>query len=472
MTSSTNREAVSRVRKAFCDGGQGHVFDWWDDLTNKEQDNLICQLEEIDLDLVNRLAAQYLSSSEPKKETVRLEPAPTITLPRTQSQRRRFDEARARGIELIRTGQTAAFVVAGGQSSRLGLKMAKGKFPIMPITEKSLFQHHAEKILALSRKYEVEIPFLIMTSRTNDEETRELFEENDFFGLNCDAVFFLVQGMLPAVDLSGKLILQERGLLFMSPDGHGGSLKTLHKHGALEELARRGIRYLFYFQVDNPLVKVLDPVFLGFHDLEESEMSCKFVEKKDPHEKVGVIGKINGRLGVIEYSDLDEQSMTARDADGRLRFSAGNIAIHLLNVDFIQRCNKDGFILTYHQARKKIPYLDDTGTIQVPEDKNGTKFETFVFDALQYAKKTIALEIEREEEFSPVKNATGADSPATAQRDISALFRRWVEKAGFQVPAGDRLKVEISPLFAYDAEEFVSKVKGRGRLFSSKLFIQ
>lgn len=466
-----NREAIARIRKAFCDGGQGHVFDWWDELAAEEKETLIGQLAEIDLDLMSRLAAEHIAA-ESGIGCARLEPIEFISIPETARDKKNEAAAAARGIELISGGKTAVFVVAGGQSSRLGLKMAKGKFPIMPITGKSLFQHHSEKILAFSRKYDVSIPFFVMTSQSNHEETRHFFEENGFFGLSRDDVFFITQGMLPAIDFGGKFILKDKGALFMSPDGHGGALTTLFRSGALDEAEKRGIQYVSYFQVDNPLVKVLDPVFVGYHDLDGSEMSSKIVRKIDPMEKVGVIGLIDGKPGVIEYSDMSHEDANARTSHGDLLYSAGSIAIHLLNVDFIRKCNDGEFTLPFHKAEKEIPHLDESGQVVAPEEPNGVKFETFVFDALQYARRTVVMEVSREEEFAPVKNASGEDSPATSRQALSSLYTSWLAAAGFDVENLGPSDVEISPLFALDAVDLVKKIAKESRLFSSKLYIE
>jgi len=465
------REDIVPIRKAFCDGGQGHVFDWWDELSTEEKSTLTGQLAEIDVDLMNRLASEHIAT-ESGIVGDRLEPAEFIPFPKNREQKKTEAEAAAKGLDVIRSGKVAVFVVAGGQSSRLGLKMAKGKFPIMPVTGKSLFQHHAEKILAFSRKYDVSIPFFVMTSQTNHDETQLFFEENHFFGLSPEDVFFATQGMLPALDFAGKFILKDKGSLFMSPDGHGGALATLYRSGALAEAEKRGIDYISYFQVDNPLVKVLDPVFIGYHALGGSEMSSKIVRKNDPMEKVGVIGLIDGKPGVIEYSDLSTEDANARTAEGDLRFAAGSIAIHLLNVDFIKKCNEGDFTLPYHKAEKKIPYLDESGQIVTPEEPNGVKFETFVFDALRFAKNTVVMEVLREEEFAPVKNASGEDSPATSRQAISSLYSSWLAAAGFDVQDIAKRDVEISPLFALNEADLVEKIAKERRLFSSKLYIE
>jgi UDP-N-acetylglucosamine/UDP-N-acetylgalactosamine diphosphorylase len=367
----------------------------------------------------------------------------------------------------------AAFLVAGGQGTRLGYSGPKGKFRISPIKEKSLFQLHAEKILAMSRKYRANIPWYIMTSDTNHQETVDFFETCEYFGLNPKDVVFFSQEMIPALDANGRLILDAKDHIFTNPNGHGGSLSALKKSGALEDMRRRGIDLIFYFQVDNVLVKICDPVFLGYHVQNQAHMSTKVVAKTDPYEKVGVLGRMNGRLGVIEYSDLSDEQKEARNPDGSLKFGAGNIAIHVLNVDFVEQENQGGLRLPWHIAHKKIPYLDENGKRIEPKEPNGYKFETFVFDALGDAEKTVILEVKREEEFSPVKNAQGVDSPATARRDMINLFGSWLEKAGVPIPRDSQNnvkgKIEISALFALDEEELIHKIdpdlKFEGRLY-------
>ena len=245
----------------------------------------------------------------------------------------------------------------------------------------------------------------------------------------------------------------------MSPNGHGGSIKAIWDSGALKDMKKRHIDYLFYFQVDNVLTYICDPAFIGYHTTFNSQMSSKVLRKADPEEKVGIICKINGKTGVVEYSDLSKEEAYAKDQNGDLKFWAGSIAIHIIDTAFIEKENLEGFKLPYHIAEKNIPYLDDSGKRINPNAKNGYKFETFVFDALQHCDKTISLEVKREEEFSALKNKTGVDSKETAVRDMKKLYINWLEEAG--IPVGkykDELPaVEISPLFANNKEELKYK---------------
>jgi UDP-N-acetylglucosamine/UDP-N-acetylgalactosamine diphosphorylase len=273
--------------------------------------------------------------------------------------------------------------------------------------------------------------------------------------------------MMPAVDFAGKLLLADRERLAWNPDGHGGTLRALARTGMLRDMADRGIEHISYFQVDNPLVPPLDPVFLGFHADAESDMSSKMARKRDAHEKLGHFCLSGGRLVVIEYSDMPDDLAEARGPDGRLRYEAGSIAIHILARPFVERLTSSAkFALPFHRAEKKIPYVDASGRPRTPGQPNGIKFEMFIFDALPMARNPLVLEIDRSREFSPVKNASGEDSPATAARDMVRLAAADLEAAGVPIPRGPvatgdstwrdgepKFLVEISPLAARTTEE-------------------
>jgi UDP-N-acetylglucosamine/UDP-N-acetylgalactosamine diphosphorylase len=333
---------------------------------------------------------------------------------------------------------------------------------------KSLFQLHAEKLIATARRYQTRIPWYIMTSDTNAGETRTFFEQNHLFGYPPADIFFFEQEMIPALDENGKLILDAPDHIFMNPNGHGGTLMALEKSGGLGDMQRRGIEEVFYFQVDNVLLQMCDPLFIGYHVAAKAEMSTKVCAKRDAYEKVGIIGKMidsasgNANLKVIEYSDMSQADKEARHPDGTLKYNAGSIAIHLFNVDFIAREVSGGMKLPWHVAHKQIPCLDANGQLIQPEQPNGYKFEMFIFDALSDARQVVVLEVERRSEFSPIKNATGEDSPQTAQHDLCEFYAGWLEQAGIKMPrdAAGNLKagVEISPLFALDAKELAKKI--------------
>jgi len=271
--------------------------------------------------------------------------------------------------------------------------------------------------------------------------------------------------------------MQTEGSLFLSPDGHGGSLGAMAREGVLDELEARGIEEVFYFQVDNPLVKVAEPAFLGHHRLAGAEVSSKAVPKRNAAEKVGVFARAGRKLGIVEYSDLPQAFNDATDDAGELMYRAGNIAIHVFRTDFIRRLTAGGLRLPYHRAQKAIACLDDDGARVTPEGKNGVKFETFVFDAIPEAKKSVVVEARREEEFSPVKNPSGDDSAASARRDMSNLFREWLSAAGFSIEGddgsegGDDASIEISPEFALDRDELARRMKNERTLSRGRLRI-
>lgn len=450
-----------RVIEDTIRSGQGHVFRWWPELKKTGRDRLLHQLSHIDCAEVNDLFRLCRGGAD-LPEAHELEPAEVITLPKSDADFAAREEARLIGEEALRAGEVAAFVVAGGQATRLGVDVPKGTLNITPVKGKSIFQTHAEKIVALSKRYGRPIPFYVMTSESNDQTTRDFLQRHRFFGLDPADVFFFQQNMMPAVDFQGKLILDAKDHIFTSPDGHGGSIFSLRRSGALDDMKRRSIKYIFYFQVDNVLIKMADPVFLGYHIQDHAQMSAKVTAKRNPEEKVGVICKAGGCTRVIEYSDLPDTHRYATNSDSSLRFSAGSIAIHVLNVDFVEWLNDRNHSLPFHVAEKAIPHLSPKGEPVKPRKKNGLKFEMFVFDALTLANRTVIMEVDRNEEFAPIKNASGEDSPETARCLMEHLFAGWLIDAGAIVPRdaeGNPVgPLEISPLFALGPDELRKKL--------------
>ena len=438
--------------------GQRHLFDALESLDASMQPDFVRQLESLDWDEMRSLAA--LIAAPKSGGSPDLAPAPGLQKGKDPA---KDAAARERGEALLRSGRAAAFVVAGGQGSRLGFEGPKGLYPATPIRRRSLFEVFAAKLAALGRRYGHPIPWYLMTSDTNHDATRRWFEEKGYLGLDPQNVRFLQQDMLPAMDARGRVLCSAPGSLFLSPNGHGGSLLALLRSGALDDMKRRGIEQIFYFQVDNPLVEICDPIFLGLHDLEGAEMSSKVVEKRDAAEKVGVVGLIGGRYGVIEYSDLSDSERNARDAAGVLRFKDGNIAVHAIRRDFVESLTAGGRLeLPYHLARKAIPCIDPESGL--PGRVDGVKFETFVFDALSFCRRSVVLRVDRSREFAPIKNASGEDSPETSSLAQSRLFADWLEAAGVPVPrdaAGQPLvPIEIDPLFADNAEALRQRLAG------------
>ncbi len=424
---------------------QEHVFEYWKELTNTDKKLLLEDLSDVDFDLLHKLYTSKESMAD-----MDFEPAPYIPVPASDAELQEHRQARDAGVAHVRNGKTAAFVVAGGQGSRLGYEGPKGKYPVGQVSGKTLFQIHAEKIVKYSSKYGVAIPLLIMTSRANNDETEAYFRENSYFGLGPENVFIFPQNMIPSLDAKGKLIMETKKNVFKNPDGHGGSLTALYTSGVIGEMKKRGIETISYFQVDNPLVKIIDPVFIGFHALRGADISSKAVRKAYPEEKVGVFVRFsNHTIGVVEYSDLPEEKARSVDDKGGLRYSSGSIAIHLFQREFVERITAGTEIsLPFHTARKKIKAFHGGAGKEI----DGFKFEKFVFDALPMTEKNIVFETLREEEFAPVKNASGVDSVESAQKMMDDQYRSWLVGRGVWIPAGIRA-VEISPLAAVEPDD-------------------
>jgi len=455
------------IRRRVAEAGQDHVFRFWDDLSAPGQRRLLEQLADIDFARLARLIDEHVTHPQPHAIPADLEPAPFIPLPSTDAERDERGRMHSLGDDLLAAGKVAAFTVAGGQGTRLGYDGPKGAFPMGPVSGRPLFQIFAEGLLAARSHAGAAIPWYIMTSEANDQATRDFFADHHHFGLPADDVRFFAQDTMPAVDDDGRLILSAPDALARSPDGHGGALAALARSGMLPDMADRGVEHISYWQVDNPLVPPVDPVFLGYHAEAGSEMSSKMARKRDPYEKIGNFCLSGGRLMVIEYSDLPDRLAEARHADGSLRFEAGSIAIHVLARSFVERLTAGGAAgLPFHRARKTIPYVDDNGQTVTPGEPNGTKFEMFIFDALPMAEDPIVLEIDRGREFSPVKNAEGEDSPATARRDMIRLAADRLETAGVTVPRDDtgepQYAVEISPLAARTPDDLKPVCESRG----------
>ncbi len=456
------------LRNAYDAAGQGHVFAFWDTLDAPARDRLLEQAAEIDLEETAALFETLVRNGgdEAGVNLEGLAPAPYEKHPASGGDPERWQAMKAAGEAALRAGKVAAFTVAGGQGTRLGYDGPKGTFPVTPVRKKPLFQVFAEKIRAAEQRYGRSIPWFIMTSHVNHAATVKAFEEASFWGLGRDQVHFFMQGRMAAVDAEGKIILESRDRIAMSPDGHGGSLRALARSGSIEKMRALGMDTISYFQVDNPLIQIIDPAFIGFHREAASDMSSKMVPKAYALEKLGHFCTQGGKAVVIEYSDLPEAMQEERDTEGTLRYRAGSIAIHMLAVDFVARlgAGDTAAALPFHRAHKKIPFLAEDGSTVTPEKPNGYKFEMFVFDALPFARNPVIIETSRADDFSPVKNAEGSDSPQSSREDQVRMWVRWLRAAGEDVPTDDSglpgFSIEVSPLFAADEDSFVERWRG------------
>jgi UDP-N-acetylglucosamine/UDP-N-acetylgalactosamine diphosphorylase len=440
----TRTEAAALLKEC----GQEHLLAHWGRLDAKGRKALLAQISTIDPASVARCAKALAAGAETPDSSKGTAPKVTVL------KGAKFAAAVAAGEKELRAGRVAVLLVAGGQGSRLGYDGPKGCYSIGPITGRPLFWFHARKVLARSRRYGAAIPFYVMTSEANNAATVECFKKNGYFGLDPKDVFFFTQGMWPGMTKDGKIILDAPGHVFMSPDGHGGLLAALKRSGALADMKKRGVKSVFFFQVDNPLVEVADPAFIGHHVLTGSEYSLKLCAKREPKEKVGMPMKFGRTYRMVEYSEMTDEQCNRRDKDGKLYFLYGSPAIHVFDRAFLEReASKD---MPLHLAFKKIPFVNEKGQTVKPSEPNGYKFEKFIFDILPNARNAAFLAFDQKDEFSPVKNAEGTDSPATCKADMQAKWRRMFAACGATLP--ESVPLEVDPAYALDAAD----VKARG----------
>ncbi len=439
---------LKQAREAAARFQQDHLFGHFPSLSVPEQDALVEQVLSVDFgqlaglhrDLVKN---QTGAASEESIQPLRAKPWDDYSVTERAT-------LANQGMRALREGKVAAFLVAGGQGTRLGHNGPKGVFDIGLPSRKSLFQLQAERILRLSRQAGKTIPWYIMTSEENHADTTGFFKERRFFGLAERDVFFFKQGEMPVVDADGKILLASKGKLSMGPNGNGGCFLALAKSGALADMKKRGIEHVFFYSVDNALVRVCDPHFGGFGKSDGQPAASKAVIKVQPEEKVGVLCLRNGKPSVLEYSEMTEEMIYSKTADGRFLYDSANIAMHLFTRSFLE--THAGASLPFHLAHKKIAYVDPAGNTITPASPNAYKFELFMFDLFPMAGEMAGLLVRREEEFAPVKNKDGVDSPASARALLLDLHHKWAVAAGVSEEELKGKLVEISPLSSYGGE--------------------
>ena len=461
MNETVQKGERERLQELLGARRQAQLLAFFDQLSPSQQRALAAQLGELDWDYLDELTETHVRRKPDLSAPEPIEPAPyyPVTPANTEADTE-YAHARTLGETLIRGGQVAAFTVAGGQGTRLGWDDPKGTFVATPLSRKPLFQLFAEQLRKTGELYGAVVPWYIMTSAANHAVTQDFFEAHDFFGLGRENVTLFPQGMMPSIGLDGKLLLGEKHALALNPDGHGGSLTALAKSGALGDMERRGVTQISYFQVDNPSVRCIDPLFIGLHVRDGAQMSSKMLRKVSPQERVGNFCVAGGKLCVIEYSDMPDALAEAKDADGALKFNAGSVAIHMISVSFVRQLTEgrgDRLELPFHRAEKAVPYIDTaTGERVHPGAPNAVKLERFIFDALPLAEHSIILESDRVEEFAPIKNAHGTDSPESSRKLQIKRAARWLEANGVEIPYKNGevdAVIEISPLTALSAED-------------------
>ncbi len=397
--------------------GQEHLLNGYDKLDENKKEQLLEQLDQIDYNLINSLYAN--SKKELSLGNSKIEPIKYFDKYKLNEE---YKELENIGETAIRDGKLAVVTMAGGQGTRLGHKGPKGTYDIGLDSHKSLFEILSDTLKENENKYNVIIPWFIMTSKENNQETIEFFEKHKFFGYEKDkTIFFFIQGELPMVDTEGKILIGEDGLVKKAADGHGGIFESLVRNQMTNEMRRLGIEWVFIGGVDNCLVKMVDPILLGIAIKKNVAAVGKSIVKANPHEKVGVFCKKDGKPYVIEYSEISDEMAELRDENGELVFGESHILCNLFSISSIERMGETP--LPYHSAFKKATYIDKDGNKVVGTTPNAYKFEAFLFDAFGELDDMIVLRGRREEEFAPVKNATGEDSPETA-RELYNRFHK------------------------------------------------
>lgn len=461
-------ENLKKLQEKYTEAKQEQVFTFYDSLGPNEQVALFNQLSFIDPNYINDISQRALSPKQDQKNEL-LEPIPeSASASLIDSKADEVKQWYDMGLDLIAQNKIAVVLMAGGQGTRLGSSAPKGCFNIGLPSGKSLFQLQAEriqKIQQLARRKtrnqetdtEVTIPWYIMTSGPTRQQTEEFFANQNYFGLNKENVTIFEQGVLPCLSIEGKILLESKGKVAVAPDGNGGIYQALIKSNIISDMSKRGIQHIHAYCVDNCLVKVADPVFIGFSASKKVDIATKVVRKRNISESVGLIVLKNGSPGVVEYSELDQEVATATDAHqpDTLKFRAANIVNHYYSFKFLETIPRWAHSLSFHVARKKISHVDTlTGAIIKPEKPNGIKLEQFVFDCFSQLdlKQFACLEVKREDEFSPLKNAkgTGEDDADTSKQDILRQGQRWAQAAGaILAPEIQAKGLEISPLISY-----------------------
>jgi UDP-N-acetylglucosamine/UDP-N-acetylgalactosamine diphosphorylase len=469
LRNSIRDDLLARLRPH----GQEHLLRFWDELNTEGQQQLAEQIASIDFQQVAKIYRQNAAEDDWAALSRRAEPP--VALRAADRNRKgavqigaaRFtvEGARRAGADALAQGRVGVLIVAGGQGSRLGFDHAKGLYPIGPVSRASLLAIHFQKVLAAGRRYGTRVPVYVMTSPATHEEQVDFVARHGRFGVSENDLCIFCQGTMPAIDAaSGKILLAAKDRVFLSPDGHGGTVAALSKSGTLEDMARRGVEHLFYLQVDNPLVPICDAELIGAHLLTESELTSIAVAKQGPRDKLGNFVSIDGRAHVVEYSDFPDDVAERRDARGELVFWAGSIAVHVFARSLFERALSLTAALPFHVAKKKVAHVDDKGRLIEPAEPNALKFERFIFDLLPHAANPLVVEYPESQVFAPLKNAAGAerDTAEYVQQMMIAEHARWLREAGTQAAEG--VAVEISPLWALDAAAVMERADRPGAI--------
>lgn len=388
---------------------QEHLLNFYENLTEEKKEELLREILSIDFKQLENLYKGINSTKITSGQ--KIEPIEYVDEAKlTEEQKQNYVQ---KGKEVLKSGKYAVITMAGGQGTRLGHNGPKGTFKLGINPDKSLFEILCDKLKKLQIEYNVTTPWYIMTSKENNNDTVKFFEENNYFGYPKEAVKFFKQGEIPMIDKNGKILLTEAGLIKEAADGHGGIFEAMFKNNVVEDLKTKNIEWIFIGPIDNPLVQMTDELMIGYSVSEGVLATGKSIVKANPKEKVGVFCKRDGRPSVVEYTEISEEMAEETDENGELKFGESHINCNLFNIKAIEKIGNDK--LPYHTAFKKATYIDTEGNTIKPTEPNCYKFESFIFDAFEKIDRMGILRGSRENEFAPVKNAEGVDSPETAR---------------------------------------------------------
>ena len=397
--------------------GQEHILNNYENLSDENKEILLNQILNINLGQIKDLYES--TKTEVNFANDKIEPIDYVDKAAlTAEELKKYNDL---GENAIKSGKYAVVTMAGGQGTRLGHDGPKGTFKLGLNPDKSIFEILTDSLKENNEKYKIVIPWYIMTSRENNDQTENFFKENNYFGYEPSAITFFKQGELPMCSEDGNILIDETGLIKEAADGHGGIFESMRRNGIIHDMQTRGVEWAFIGPVDNVLVKMVDPTLLGLALDKKVLAAGKSVVKAGPKEKVGVFCKRNGKPGVVEYTEITPDLSEAVNEKGELVFGESHINCNLFNVKVIEEVSEKK--LPYHSAHKKAKYIDENGNIVIPEKPNAYKFESFIFDAFDMLEDMAILRVKREEEFAPVKNAEGNDSPETARE----LYRKYHE---------------------------------------------
>lgn len=385
--------------------GQEQILRYYEELTDAEKAELLLQIEETDFSVI-----ENFYHPEDLSGTGDIQPIEGLNIAEIEAKKEEF---LAVGKEAVKAGKVGAILLAGGQGTRLGSDHPKGTYNVGITRDLYIFECLVNNLLDVVKECGADVPLYIMTSDKNNEETIAFFKEHNFFGYNADFVKFFKQDMAPAVDKNGKVLLEAKNRIALSPNGNGGWFSSLVRAGLLADVKEKGVEWLNVFAVDNVCQRIADPAFVGASILAKTDCGSKAVVKAEPHEKVGVLCQQDGHPSIVEYYELTEDMAQARNEDGSLKYRYGVILNYLFSLEALERILSKK--IPVHVVNKKVPYLDENGELVKPEKENGCKFETLVLDMIKLMNSCLPYEVVREREFAPIKNKTGVDSVESAR---------------------------------------------------------